>query len=82
MNGNLASRFGNIFYWVQIWVGGGKNKHNFYVVNVNKKEQVKQIKTVYFDEAFLHSHDFKILLDLMTIYNCFSIERQRTNELK
>ena len=47
-----------------------------------KKEQVKQIKTVYFDEAFLHSHDFKILLDLMAIYNCFSIERQRTNELK
>lgn len=28
---------------------------------------------------FLHSHDSKILLDFMTIHNCFGIERQKTN---
>lgn len=75
----------HFFYWVQI--GGGregvrKNKHNNYVVNVNKKEQVKQIKMFSFAEAFLHSHDSRILLDFMTIYNCFSIKRQRKREAK
>lgn len=84
-----------VFGWklgIPIWkhffigyrLGGGarKNKHNNYVVNVNKKEQVKQIKMFCFAEAFLHSHDSKILLDFMTIYNHFSIKRQWTNEVK
>lgn len=62
--------------------GVRKNKHNNYVVNVNKKEQVKQIKMFCFAEAFLHSHDSRILLDFMTIYNCFSIKRQRKREAK
>lgn len=47
-----------------------------------KKEQVKQIKRVCFDEAFWHFDDSKTLLDFMTIYNCFSIRRQRMNEVK
>lgn len=32
-----------------------------------KKEQVKQIKMFCFAEAYLHSHDSKILLDFMKI---------------
>lgn len=84
-----------VFGWklgVPIWkhffigyrLGGGvrKNKHNNYVVNVNKKEQVKQIKMFCFAEALSHSHDSRILLDFMTIYNCFSIRRQRMREAK
>lgn len=80
----MASQFGNIFYWVQIGGDGQeKNKHNNYVVNVNKKEQVKQIKMFCFAEAFfLHSHDSRILLDFMTVYNCFRIKRQRISEAK
>lgn len=47
-----------------------------------KKEQVKQIQMFCFEEAFLHSHDSKILSDFMTIHIRFSIERQRKNEVK
>lgn len=60
--------------------GGRKNKHNFYVVNVNKKRTSKN-KFKCFEEAFLHSHDCKILSDFMTIHICFSIERQRKTKL-
>lgn len=76
---DLATFFiGYRFGW---GLGVGKNKHNFYVVNVNKT-QLKQIKIVCFDEAFLHFHNSKILLDLIKVYNCFSIEWQRINEIK
>ena len=47
-----------------------------------KKEQVKQIQMFCFEEAFLHSHDSKILSDFMTVHIRFSIERQRKNEVK
>lgn len=64
--------------------GVGKNRHSFYVVNVNKrKKQVKQIKMFCFAEIFSsYFHDSKILLDVMKIYNYFSIEIQRINEIK
>lgn len=61
-----VSQFGNIFIGYRFW-WGGKNKHNFYVVNVTvKKEQVKQIHMFCFEEAFLHSHGSKILSRILS----------------
>lgn len=63
--------------------GGRKNKHNFYVVNVNKKRTSKTNSHMFcFEEAFCIPMAPKILSDFMTIHIRFSIERQWKNEVK
>lgn len=69
------------FIGYRFWWGEEKQTQFPYVVNVNKKEQVKQIHMFCFEEAFLHSHGSKILSDFMTIHIRFSIEVMK-NEVK